>query len=73
LSKNEVFTVHDILDERELRNQLCRFHKDTENHGNWITVNGQYLKVHKNGEVVSGNPKVPGGKSKKCCIILQIW
>ncbi len=50
---------------RELLNQLHGLNQDGVNSDDWITVNGQHIEVNENGEQISGNPNVLGGKFDK--------
>jgi len=49
---------------KELLKQLHGMNQDAYNADNWITVNGQHIKVNEKGKQIGGNPKVLGGSKK---------
>ncbi len=50
---------------RKLLDQLRVLNRDAKSSDNWVTINGQHVKVNEKGEQISGNPKVLGSAEKR--------
>ncbi len=50
------------LSVRELLDQLLVLNRDAKSSDDWVTINGQHIKVNEKGEQIGGNPNVFGNK-----------